>query len=392
MPNVQKDIVTTASPLTKNVIFRAPLLEYGYAPTVQEFQDSALAKKPILVYLPGFDGTYICPFIQFPELGTEFDVWCMTVGMDDRSTFEELKENVMEFISTVDDDRPLYIAGESFGGILACEVTNVLLSLGNDKDSVSGLILINPATSYDRSALQVDGPPVAQLPSLLYPLGLMKLLPLFMDEFSFSQLLLILSAEALPSVIDTPAREAYMGRVAISLPTKLEYMPQETLNWRLTEWLATGCEQTKATLKDLSEQIQLKTLIIAGEKDLTLPSVKEGERLSNLLPSSHFHVVEDAGHSSTCGSRVDLAAVIRSHFQELQGSANSKRTAMKQAATIGEGPSFGMTERYDGADVGLSPMEYWSNENYMTIDISTEISNNGKFRIAVYKSKLATAS
>jgi hypothetical protein len=54
-----------------------------------------------------------------------------------------------------------------------------------------------------------------------------------MDEFSFQQLLLILKALALPSVIDNPIREAYMGRVAFLLPTKLEYMPWGTLEWRL---------------------------------------------------------------------------------------------------------------------------------------------------------------
>ena len=55
--------------------------------------------KPILLYLPGFDGTYICPFIQFPELGTEFEVWCMTIAMEDRSTYGELKAVVLDFLT-----------------------------------------------------------------------------------------------------------------------------------------------------------------------------------------------------------------------------------------------------------------------------------------------------
>ena len=97
------------SPLSKensvakkmNVNFCAPLLDYGYPPTVAEYRDNSISEKPILLYLPGFDGTYICPFIQFPELGTEFEVWCMTVAMDDRSTFEELKQNVLDFIQEI---------------------------------------------------------------------------------------------------------------------------------------------------------------------------------------------------------------------------------------------------------------------------------------------------
>eukprot|EP00980_Cylindrotheca_fusiformis_P004822 scaffold1034_cov127-Cylindrotheca_fusiformis.AAC.3 len=375
--------------LTKNVIFRAPLLDYGYAPTVQELQVGELAQKPMLLYLPGFDGTYICPFIQFPELGTEFDIRCMTVGMDDRSTFKELIDNVLYFIQQLDDERPIYIAGESFGGILACEVANTMLSLDTARDfpSIKGLILINPATSYDRSALQAAGPPVAKLPSLSYPFGLAKLLPLFTDEFSFPQLLLILNAKALPSVIDTPAREAYMGRVAISLPTKLDYMSQGTLRWRLTEWLSTGCERVQATLKDLSNKSQLRTLIVAGENDETLPSTEEAKRLAALLPNSKTHVVQGAGHASTCGSRADIAAAIRSSFPELQGTSSDKRTAMKKEAISGKGPYFGMTERYDRASIGLNPMKYWSNENYLPTEIRSEQSSNGEFSTLIYEPK-----
>lgn len=381
---------------TKNVQFRAPLMDYGYPPAVKELGDGSLSQKPVLLYLPGFDGTYICPFLQFPELSTEFDVWCMVVGMDDRSTFDELKQNVLDFITTKlegDTRRPLYLAGESFGGILASEVANELLSKEvGDKSSLSGLVLINPATCYSRSALQAKGPSVAKLPAYQYSFGLLQLLPLFTDEHSVAQLLLILSAKGLPSVIDTPAREAYMGRVAISLPTQLEYMPQETLDWRLHAWLATGCQQMESkTLAELAEKLRTNktpTLIIAGEKDETLPSLEEADRLAKLFPKCHVHVVEGAGHASTCGSRVDLAAEMRSHFVELQSSsAAASRTAMKQEAVQGKNEYFGMTERYDKADIGLNPILYWSKENHQSTTKERVTSNNGSYSWNVYKPK-----
>ena len=375
--------ITIASAFSnRDVTFAAPLLDYGYAPTVQELQTKTISNKPILLYLPGFDGTYICPFIQFPELGTEFEVWCMTVGMKDRSTFEELKESVLDFVSSSTQKRQLYLAGESFGGILALHVAQTLSK--SSESNLQGLILINPATSYDRSALFEQGPPVAKLAPFLYPFGLIKLLPLFTDEFSFEQLLLILNAKALPSVIDNPAKEAYMGRVAISLPFRLEYMPQETLHWRLTQWLETGCKQIKANQANLPTS--LKTVIIAGEKDETLPSVEEAERLSTLLPENQVHVVEGAGHASTCGSRIDMTAVLRSAFPELNEPNSSSRTAMKEEATNGKGPYFGMTERYDGADVGLNPMRYWSKEYFQSVSVEKQLIENGKglYQKAVY--------
>jgi pimeloyl-ACP methyl ester carboxylesterase len=604
----------------RDVQFVSPLLEYGYLPTVEEYEANTLSEKPLLIYLPGFDGTYICPFLQFPELGEDFDVRCMTVSMRDRSTFDELKQAVLDFLvqelqEEVDDDdeenivrpadneniklakngtvprhdwwsgmfklwpkgstgtassstkiadtttqssttmasttttttpevatvssssssspsssyfpmeqpvttngaalptttpkvrpkklrtsqRHVYLAGESFGGILACEVALTVLKqkqpskekqdaarIQRPRDlsrmNLQGLALINAATCYDRSQLASKGPPVANLPPLLYPFGLMVgLLPLFTDDFSWEQLLLILQAKALPSVIDTPAREAFMGRVAFSLPFMLKYMPQSTLQWRLTEWLAKGCarlvddplssslspttaytdnakrlnydgmleepqgEVVVNTLEDFKTVDRtFRTVIIAGEKDLALPSIAEAERLAHLLPNSYVHVVEGAGHSSTCGSRIDLAAVLRNRFRELEspksgqrrqgtqrssktangaqssstststtksggdkdksktnkgdqsntskvssggkdtpaylsttnalssasqlpGIMEKKRIAMKDTAAKEKGVRLGLEPRYDGADIGLNPLRYWSKKYYRPV-------------------------
>jgi hypothetical protein len=103
--------------------------------------------------------------------------------------------------------------------------------------------------------------------------------------------------------------------------------------------------------------------IIAGEHDLCLPSIGEAERLSSIFTNSHVFVVEGAGHASTCGSRADLAALLRKRFPELTG-----RTAMKAAAASGKGPYLGMEPRYDGRDdVGLSPLKYWNKDNYRAV-------------------------
>jgi hypothetical protein len=62
----------------RDVRFISPLLEYGYLPAVEEHENNTLSQKPLLLYLPGFDGTFLSPFLQFPELHTIFDVRCMT--------------------------------------------------------------------------------------------------------------------------------------------------------------------------------------------------------------------------------------------------------------------------------------------------------------------------
>lgn len=443
---------TKTSSRAHRINFVSPLLDYGYPPVVKELaktqkkrQRLISEEKPILLYLPGFDGTYISPFIQFPELSTEFSIWCMTITMEDRSTYEELKEVVLDFLKNdlvfndvismqqteidggfftglfggntkMNDQkgigRPIYIAGESFGGILALDVALTLLTKKNDYFGVNlqGLVLINPATCYDRSQLAIAGPKVARMVSIFYLLGLFsQLIPLFTDKFSLEQLFLILQAKALPSVIDNSSREAYLGRVALSLPTKLEFMPSSTLSWRLEEWLEKGCAVLRESESSFAAYPDFRSLIVVGENDKTLPSIAEAERLaSKLMISSktHIHVVGGAGHASTCGSRLDLTAVIRNRFPELQNVTkqrkkkirqsnkmkerddtdvfttnadkdvvNSKRTSMKPEAQEGVGARFGMEERYDNADIGLNPLVYWSKNNYQPVQRSTEERN-----------------
>ena len=152
-------------------------------------------------------------------------------------------------------------------------------------------MLINPATCFDRSVLAVQGPETAQLPFWIYPFGLLRLLPLLTDEYSMDQLFLILQSKALPSVIDNETREAYLGRVALSLPQVIPYMAQETLQWRLTKWLATGCARLAATTthnrSSLLTQLQhIPSILVVGENDKLLPSVQEAQRLSTLVWSN----------------------------------------------------------------------------------------------------------
>ena len=418
------DPIIVADEPEYDIRYASPLLEFGYPPAVNNFEEGTTSSKPLLLYVPGFDGTYLSAFFQYPELHSIFEVRCLVSTMEDRSTFDKLKQSILKFIecetrteTDVEDKqkrdpvseeeqktdvlskektsfstflsgmmnhqkqdpsattsksvgRPVYLAGESFGGVLACEVA---LALFEDTTiNFQGLTLINAATCYDRSRLAAEGPPVTRLPKFLYVFGILKLLPMFLDEVSFPQLLAIVQGNALPSLIDNPTREAYMGRFALALPTMLKFMPQETFQWRLEEWLVTGCQRMEKTLPLLAAQATksgLKTLIVAGENDLTLPSIAEAERLAQLLPNSHVHVVPAVGHANTCGTCLDLAAEMRSHFPELlpqQSSSEegSRRTAMKEVASQGEGIYYGMEPRYDGNKIGLSPLKYWSNEYY----------------------------
>ena len=279
------------------VSFSAPLVDDGYA--------SPSASQPaLLVYLPGFDGNALAPFLQWPALhDAGFDVRCAAVDAADRSTFEDLAAACAAYVDAERRGRPALLVGESFGGALAVAVAG--------RAAVDGVVLVNPATCYGRSNLARDAPRVSRLPAFLYPFGLLSLLPLFIDRHGLPALVEIVSSRRLPCVIDTPRREAYQGRIATTLPGRLPFMPRGTLDWRLREWLDVAA---RVDVDDLS----LPTLVVYGDDDRTLPSADEAARVVAALTSrgvrAAAHRVPGAGHAGTLGSRVDLRAAVAAFF------------------------------------------------------------------------------
>jgi pimeloyl-ACP methyl ester carboxylesterase len=377
------------------VEFISPLLQDGYPQAVQEYERISSDPKPVLLYLPGFDGTTLAPFLQFPALGEEFDVKAMQVAMDDRSTFEDLKDAVINFLvqeciyGRMGERYELCLMGESFGGILAIEVAAALKSNTQYSNFVrlQGLILVNPATSYLRSELYRLGPPIANsrwlrpIEIIPYIFGLTtKLVPLFLDEgLAMQQLFTILSSKGLPAVVNTPQREAYMGRVAMSLANRLKFMPKDTLKWRLEEWLQWGNAVFEDRLEMLKSGIiegeddrgmlrlsrEVKTLIVVGEFDKTLPSLDEADRLAaEVFRNNVVHVVTGAGHASTCGGTLNLMQLLRQVYPELNGYRRTNYDVGTTEWKPRGGDLNGLVPRYDYAKIGLSPLLYWSSDYY----------------------------
>ena len=332
------------------VTFGAPLVDDGYL-AAEESEGPAL-----LVYLPGFDGNALAPFLQWPALGDAgFDVRCASVDPADRSTLDAYADAIVAYARRERRGRPLLLVGESFGGILAVAVAQRL------GDAVAGVVLVNPATSYARSRLAAAAPRVAVLGGVVYPLGLASLLPLFVDRHSFPALLSIVTSRLLPCVVDTPRREAYMGRVATTLGRRLPLMPRATLRWRLEEWLAQG----SARFAD-ADGLTQPTLIVYGDADATLPSADEALRLEAALRRRGArvgtHRVPGAGHAATLGSRVDLRAAVAAFFGDDANFAtvlDGAPTAMRaDAAAPGEASAyFGLFPREHPA---VDPSTYGS--------------------------------
>ena len=383
--------------------FVSPLLEDGYPPAVFEYEAQHHKFKPLLLYIPGFDGTILAPFLQFPSLGEEFDVRALKIDNADRSTFVELKERIVEYLlqeckgrSGGDSVDRVYLMGESFGGILSTEVA-AELKKPKYKESIDlkGLVLVNPATSYLRSIVYELAPPIAApKPSIPVLEGaeyafrlLTEVVPLFLGEREHrfvQQLIGIILFRGLPPVVNNAQREAYMGRVAFAIPLRLKFMPKETFQWRLKEWMEVGSTRFEDRLKALQAAQQhgkdtvdidvdtqtmmkvseeLRTTIIVGELD-AMPSIEEAERLSSkLFQKAHVHVVKGCGHISTCGGSLHLIELLRESFPEI----NLNGCSGDESCNISE-ELHGLEPRYDNAIIGMPPWQYWSKENYRQVN------------------------
>ena len=158
--------------------------------------------KPIALFLPGLDGYGIsAASFQFNDLSKTFELWRMSVRGDDRTFFHDLVQQPVQFIKDIvrSTDRPVYVIGESFGGMLAATVAlQILQQSGSEKNDretknpIEGMILVNPATSFENSSWNVLAPILTSIgkftdqpePTRLGPFELPSFYPTIMCLFS----------------------------------------------------------------------------------------------------------------------------------------------------------------------------------------------------------------
>lgn len=212
---------------------------------------------PLLFYLPGIDGTGLAAYRQFPSLSRAFDLRALFMPPAERQPFEQLVEHVAAQveaeIARAAPTRPVYLLGESFGGIMA-------LALAERLPKVDRVVLVNPATSFADSPWPVAGPLLTALPDQLYRLLPLALSPLLTNPFSIAQ------NAIRPG--DAPARQlASMLQGMVDLLPELSslrvVLPPETLAWRLKL-----LQEGSVAVNRLLNGVQQRVLLLAAEQDL----------------------------------------------------------------------------------------------------------------------------
>ncbi len=236
-----------------------------FAPTLPQMH------KPLMVLLPGLDGTGRLFGPQVKGLAQYFDVRCLTIPETNRQDWESLALSVIRLIQEEQRSRPTYLCGESFGGCLALRIALAQPQL------LDRLILVNPASSL---RLQFWSSwmtkTVDYVPDWLYAVSGSIALALLAN---FEQIC-----------------EEWQQRFVETVRA----ISQECVAWRLAmlQQFVVPTYQIQA--------LAIPTALIASVRDRLLPSVREIERLRLLLPDSVTHYLPESGHICLLEENVDL--------------------------------------------------------------------------------------
>jgi pimeloyl-ACP methyl ester carboxylesterase len=258
---------------------------------------------PLMLYLPGIDGTGLAASRQFECILRRFDLITLVTPPEDRTDFSALVDIVTNFLKEEvplhSPTRPIYILGESFGGVLALAVAAEAPHL------VDRLVLVNPATSFEDSLWPIIGPLLPNVPSQAYQALPIALAPVLGNPIN------LLSA-ALDSTDETSSIGDRLNAVVrgaaqllAQLPLLADLLPPETLAWKL-KLLEQGC----ATVAPILGQVPQRVLLVIGDQDLLIPSKEEGHRLQRALPRAHLRVEKGRSHALLQEGGVDLVAIM----------------------------------------------------------------------------------
>jgi len=238
---------------------------------------------PLLVLMPGMDGTGELWRSQLPRLESHFDVRRLSIPPHNLSSWTELSSQVTNLIKQENlKNREVYLCGESFGACLALQVALDLPNLYHR------LILINPASSF------------SQLPWLIWAGKICHWVP--------HPLYYLTTWAGLPLLA---ALDRINPEDRIAILRAIQSVPQATVAWRM-EML--GDFQVNP---QKIQQLRRPVLILVGGKDRVLPSFQESARLSQYLPQAQVEFLPKSGHACMLETEINFDAILQAWDRQL---------------------------------------------------------------------------
>ncbi|MCL7050343.1 hypothetical protein MKW94_020641 [Papaver nudicaule] len=256
--------------------------------------------SPLLLYLPGIDGVGLGLISNHQRLGKVFDIWCLHIPIEDRTSFTELVAFVER---TVKDEhrrspnRPIYLVGESLGACLALAVAarNPTIDLL--------LLLANPATSFEKSQLRNLSALLQAIPEQLNT-GLANVLTSSTGDSLRMAVSYVQRQLPLPQSIRDVTEN--LSELLSTVSVLADVWTRESLLWKLKL-----LEAASLYANSRIHAVKAQTLILASGKDQLLPSLEEAQRLSDILPTCQIRNYNDSGHLLFMEDDFNLVTVIK---------------------------------------------------------------------------------
>ncbi|KJH72903.1 alpha/beta fold hydrolase [Aliterella atlantica] len=248
---------------------------------------------PLFVFLPGMDGTGQLLRSQTTGLEAAFDVRCLMLPPEERTSWDVLTKQVIDLIAAELDKnsrRSVYLCGESFGGALAIKIALKAPEL------FQRVVLVNPASALHRRPwLDWASQLVYLVPSCLFEIGALGLLPF------------------LVSLGRTPRSDRQ------DILKTMRSVPPETVLWRLS--LIREFDVDDRQLRQITQPV----LLIASALDRLLPSIAEARYLVKNLPNANMVILPYSGHACLVEADINLYKLMQQqHFLD----ANAKAIAV----------------------------------------------------------------
>jgi pimeloyl-ACP methyl ester carboxylesterase len=225
------------------------------------------------------DGTGLLLNRQLAGLEKGFDIRCLSLALNDLSSWETLTEQVVNLVKVElrrESQQSVYLCGESFGGCLALKV------IVRAPELFKRFVLINPASSFKSFPWMYWGSLLVQpFPEPIHRLSCLSFLPFL---------------AALNRIEPDDRRALLDAMISVS---------QETSVWRLS--LLREFHISEAELRRITQP----TLVIASGSDRLLPSNQESDRLIRSIPNARKHVLPHSGHACLLEADIDLYDIMR---------------------------------------------------------------------------------
>jgi pimeloyl-ACP methyl ester carboxylesterase len=270
--------------------------------------------KPTALYLPGLDGYGISGLSQFDDLSSSFNLWRMFVLQEDRSSFATVLQSIVDFVrhnitdaaAAAADTTNITLIGESCGGVFAAAAAVEL------QDQLQGLVLVNPATSFDQTQWATLVPLLAQLPNAdaipalrgqLTPYAMVgsavlsAIVPDNRQLMRIAQTMITATLPTTPQSLANPIQQplSLLQATLQSVQGIEERLSAGLLTHRVLQWLDANVATVNA---DLARHHRAPTLVVIGREDRLLPSRAELKRLQETLAPGIVEalVVPERGH------------------------------------------------------------------------------------------------